>query len=299
MTKPAGSPITPFSFLDTAGAALHLGVPTHIFLRQARLHSTKPAARMGHYHLYLLDDIEKLRAGMGEIRYHNKSDRMILRIGRARRYAEMYKSLTLEEIAAKEGITRERVRQLIAEIGVTAIDGYTRKRALSKSAACAVERVVQREAKCKRMYGCSWEDYKNLTGSNRLLAANSKLSKLFIFHRNNARQLNREWSITLPEYAKIVTPHINDVGLKRNSMVFTRKDSTLPFTFDNCHVVTLGQSSRDARGFEKARKRIVEQAVALYAAGMSTKQIGVKLNRCEGSITKYLAINKNQQETKA
>jgi hypothetical protein len=65
---------------------------------------------------------------------------------------------TLEQIGQQYKMTRERVRQVISELGVKAVDGGAHLLGIRRRA----ERAAQRDARFMRRYGCTFDQYRSV-----------------------------------------------------------------------------------------------------------------------------------------
>lgn len=200
---------------------------------------------------------------------------------------------TLQEIGAVALITRERVRQIISGVGLTYRDGGQTKRAASSSATREAARVNARDIRCRQMYGCDYPTYNSITGCVKVITYKSThpLLRMWAEHYRNAKRFNIPWMLTLPEYAKIVTPHLNGIQW-RGRIVLGRKEKTGPFSRDNVEVQVLQQSSRITQLQVKRRKR-TEKALALKAGGLTIKQIAKAMKCSVSSINFYLYSSNN------
>lgn len=205
--------------------------------------------------------------------------------------------VTMADIGAQEGITRERVRQLLGKAGLTAADGFKR---VSRSVWADLKVREEREARCLRRFGCDWATVQKITGRARYNTIGSHpLVQKWSAHKANASRVMVPWKLTLAEYAEIVGPHMHHLGLGKNCLVLTRKDKTAPYTFENAALKTLAQSSKDTAGFEiargvvavrRARKtlEIVARVVEMKKAGATLQDMSADVSRSVASISQYL-----------
>jgi DNA-binding transcriptional MerR regulator len=249
--------------------------------------------------LFTDQDIALIHAAADEWKKQSKEMRLQTRMERASKLAELYKttSTTYEAIGIQEGITRERVRQLLKMVGVS------RKDKLSKSAARATQKAARLERHCIHSYGCGWNDVRRITGRDKFqFLRKHPLIKLYWHHRNHANRTKIGWGFTLPEYAEIVGPHLEKFGLRRDSMVLGRKDKSLPFSKDNCEVVTLQANSRATNGFAAAHGFVtarkidrIRKVLAMQGEGLSQQEIAERLGVSRATISSDLSVAKNVQ----
>lgn len=116
--------------------------------------------------------------------------------------ARLYREgVPITVIGPKFGITRERVRQLLKQQGLTRKDGGAY---LAKQRRLAT-RLARREAECQRRFGHSWAEHRQILDTD--LAAlrrglNPEFTVLRRYYRNrvNIRRLGITWSLTFAEW---------------------------------------------------------------------------------------------------
>jgi len=256
----------------------------------------KPTVIAGQRQFWKPDDIEEIKITLDLYKQDRRQKTVEKNMPRALRYKEMYKTMTLAEIGAVEGITRERVRQILVTVGVTANDGGAHQRCISNTARREQAGIEAREERCQRQYGCSFDVFRELTGCARL-GRNSKLIKLYLHHKYTATRAGLIWGITLPEYAEFITPHIHKIGLKRSSLVLGRKDKSKDFTPDNVHLVSLEENSRQTNGFACARlfqakktKQHVTTIKNMREQGYSINEITSNLGLSRARVMQLISI---------
>ena len=176
---------------------------------------------------------------------------------RAKHYKELYTSkYTLAEIGAMEDppISRERVRQVLAVLGVTGKDGAASKRAQKRRDEIEKHREAKKDNHCQRVYGCTRKEFVSITGNTRSSNESSKIVKMYAMHRSNAKRLGIPWEMNLVDYNNIVGDRLNHIGLKKNGLVLSRKDKTKGYTRDNCQLLTLSENSRRTHDGRKKNK---------------------------------------------
>lgn len=107
------------------------------------------------------------------------------RVMRARKMAALYKSgITLQEIGAAYGITRERVRQLLAGIGISRYEGGQSISAQQRRRAYQ----TRLEANCLKRHGCTRDQLKSI---------GRRAREAFWSQRKNAERRGVGWELTL------------------------------------------------------------------------------------------------------
>jgi hypothetical protein len=218
---------------------------------------------------------------------------------RTERLAQQFttQNVTMTDLGVQEGLTRERIRQLLKKAGLTRKNGL---KALSRGARKEVLKRQADDRHCLHMYGCDLAVMRSITNahSRRGLVSHPMVQK-WIQHRNNAHRRSIPWNLTFPEYAEIVGPHLLTMNLSRGGMVLGRKDKTGPFSKENCQMLTLAENSKETDGFAAAlvartnRKQArVKRAVELRNQGFTRPQIAAAMKTSQCSVDVYLAIAK-------
>lgn len=211
---------------------------------------------------------------------------------RTQRMIDAYKEgRTLQEIGPAEGVSGERVRQILRKAGVTYKHSGTHRRALSKTVLAETQRALRREEHCQKSYGCDWATFKKVTGSNAMRRA-GPVVRAYWDHKRNAQRSHIEWSLTLPEYMELVGPRLREIG--RGRMTLCRLDKVGPFSRENVQVLSQRENSLMARGFDKARSfqqersaRRQAEAVALAAQGLCRREIAERMGLSVQAINSY------------
>lgn len=120
--------------------------------------------------------------------------------------AQMYRAgRTLEDIGAVFGVTRERVRQIIAKrTDLTAEKGGGSVRSLSRKLA----KQRKNDERCLSKYGCTYEQYRSLVRKGKEIMANGEKrgrtpTGAYHSQRMNAILRGIEWNLTLWEWWQV------------------------------------------------------------------------------------------------
>jgi len=162
---------------------------------------------------------------------------------------------TLQQIGEKYGISRERVRQLLARIGICADQGGAHIRAFLNQK--RTPKYSKWEVRCIASMGCSRDAYKALTGSDYRTVDTH--AKRFIQQRNNAKKRGIEWALTFPEWWNVW----QDSGFyeKRGrgfGYVMARLGDTGGYEAKNVMICSQSQNMHDQYFSGKQRKRPIE-----------------------------------------
>lgn len=202
--------------------------------------------------------------------------------------------VTLEDLGVQEGVTRERIRQILKKAGVTAANSHRR---LSRSAREAAQQRELWDRHCLHYYGCDFATVKKITGRDRYSGLRShKLIRLWWHHKQYAQRNFLEWKFTLPEYAELILPNILQVKLRRDGLVLSRKDKAGPFSKDNCRLIPLRELAKETDGFSAARKlrsqrtleaRIerVKSVLDMRRQGMTYEEIAKRIKRSAATVS--------------
>lgn len=157
------------------------------------------------------------------------------RAERAKAMAAKYRAgLTLQEIGDEHGISRERVRQLLAEIGVSRFEGGISIRA----AHAEEERAAKRRARYMEKYGMTPEEY---------FATPSKARVAYVHQRKNAEKRGIAWGFKFVDWWRIweVSGKWPMRG-RGQGYCMARKGDTGPYSPDNVYICTVGQNFSDS-----------------------------------------------------
>jgi transcriptional regulator with XRE-family HTH domain len=166
--------------------------------------------------------------------------------------AARYKSgLTLEQVGAEFGITRERVRQIVKKAGVTRLDGgktiSTLMQTPDKVAALRAknERI---EARIRATWDMSLDDYRaHVAEYGSCVVGSSPMGK-YQQHRKNALARGIAWQFTFAEWWKVWQESGKWAERGRgNGYVMARwGDGDAPYSPDTVYICTQGENAKDS-----------------------------------------------------
>lgn len=147
--------------------------------------------------------------------------------------ADQYrKGRTLEELGREVGITRERVRQIITQLGASRHAGGASKRSEDRKKKIKSER----DQRYLQKYGLTRQEY--------VEARDAGYQKAWADQKRNAQRRRIGWHLTLKGFIEVWEGKFHLRGKRRDALVMTRIDLDQPFTKDNVKIVTLAESAR-------------------------------------------------------
>lgn len=158
--------------------------------------------------------------------------------GRAEVMASMYKSgKTLNDIASIYNISRERVRQIIRRLGMTAKDGGAHCRRTQNDA--------KKNTACLKKYGLTFVEWRELKALGRGQSRTKRPTYAFSRQRHTARQRGIEWKLTLAEWwaVWVESGKWEQRGRARDSYVMCRFADVGPYEVGNVYIATLSHNS--------------------------------------------------------
>jgi len=169
---------------------------------------------------------------------------------------------TSATIAASEGVSRQRIQQLLARYGITRLDGGQRHRWPLRLAA-AMDKRAARHERCMAKWGISLAEHKAITAKyGKTHESRSPFCK-FIQQRKNARQRNIEWRITFREWWTIW----QDSGRweqrgRGQGYCMARKLDQGPYAPENVYICTIGENFSDSYLVDHPRRKASARLLA-------------------------------------
>lgn len=206
---------------------------------------------------------------------------------------------TLERIGNAIGVSRERIRQILKNAGVTRADGGQTVLTIERRKQLLKGMGQRRERASLRAYGCSHERAVELNQGKNLSDSHGR-AHVFRSQKKNA-QSNRgiKWEMTFPEWCEIWEEsgmeHMRGRGKGKYCMA--RIADTGPYTVGNVEIITNDQNASDSYLVTSAAERsslrghsrndlgltpTQNKALLLYKAGLNNgavaEAMGIKRN---------------------
>lgn len=167
----------------------------------------------------------------------------------------LYRSgMTLQQVADRYGVSRERVRQMIVAAGVTSRDGGTKMRAKKRAQRKRSVAAQKRDAKAFVVFGCDYATAKRLNGG-RAPWTYGTVAARYGMQRHNAQTRAIPWLITFPEWIAVwqASGHLDDRGRGRDLYCMARCHDKGAYEIGNVYIATIAQNSHDYQSELKRR----------------------------------------------
>lgn len=180
---------------------------------------------------------------------------------------------TLQEIGDLYGVTRERVRQIIAKQGVTAEQGgcaarsfiraTTKHRALQKAKSLRIQSM-------EAYFGCAYDELLRLNGGETPYSNASKQSRpawRYMQQRRTAKRRGIEWHLTFIDWWRIWDESGKwEQRGRGQGYCMARYGDSGPYSIENVYICTIGENFSDSylvhSGAERAQKRALNRKLA-------------------------------------
>lgn len=146
---------------------------------------------------------------------------------RAKEYAALYRyGLTLQQIGDHYGITREAVRQFLGKLNINWKDGGAHAGYVKRQS----KKQAERDAACLQRHGCSYQEYKELTGMG--------INTAYRRQKGNAKFRGIEWKLSLKTWWEVWQASGKwDKRGRGDGYVMARYGDTGPYSIENVHIV--------------------------------------------------------------
>lgn len=187
----------------------------------------------------------------------SRSERRAARNQRVEEMAALYRDgLTLLEIGEKYAVSRQRVQQLLATVGVGYKDGGRYARGVRKRAGL----LAAREQACISKNGMGLAEY---TAARKTLGASgASASKAFWEQRRNMRRFGYEWTLTFAEWWNVwqLSGQWDRRGRGADACWLVRKNNTGAYSDGNVEVARAADFVSFVRETERVSGRGIGSA---------------------------------------
>lgn len=197
---------------------------------------------------------------------------------------------TQQQIGDLYGVTRERVRQILAAQGIDGRAGGQTVRTLVAKVHRQRASQIRRDQKYQRHYGC---DYATLLRLNEGKRGQSRGSLAWRFHNQRQAASHRkiEWSLSFVEWMEIwlSSGKLAERGQGRGRYCMARKGDTGPYSADNVYITTCDNNVRDYQAELKTR------GVVCADGYTRLPEKAGNVSRKPGRVVKGWGFNKNNK----
>lgn len=179
--------------------------------------------------------------------------------------------LTLEQIGQIHGVTRERVRQILAKHGVKGQHSGRTKAIAERRAIKAMNAKANRDQRCIESYGCTYQAIESLFGVGVILTK-TKATLAYAQHKKNAIQREVEFSITFLQWWSVwqKSGKWNERG--RGKYVMARNGDVGAYAVGNVHICTSSENVKE--GYIKTPGHVRAAKAQLTRAGKPHVRLG-------------------------
>jgi DNA-binding CsgD family transcriptional regulator len=228
--------------------------------------------------------------------------------GRNEKMIALYREgKTLEEIGLAYGLTRERVRQILAKCGVTKQQGGRSLRARTRDAMRVEKRRAKRDANALETYGCDYDTAVSLNDGLGLRGEGTK-SRFFTQQRLSAKNRGIEWKLTFPEWCAFWQDSGKwDLrGRGKGHYCMSRFLDSGAYELGNIKICSNEENIREGyihtpasermvlrAGFTKTQQRQIE-VYELHRQGKTNKEIAIHLGLAVQYVTNALSYGRRR-----
>jgi len=173
-------------------------------------------------------------------------------VNRNAEIAEQYKSgMTLEQVGAANGMTRERARQILAKLGVDKFDGGSAVRSFKatpdKVSAIRAKNERQ-EARVRATWNMSLSDYAAHIAEHGSSANRSSPMGKYVQQRNSAKRRGIAWEFTFATWWGVWQESGKWAQRGRGDAYVMARwgDGDAPYSVDTVYICTHSQNSKDS-----------------------------------------------------
>lgn len=162
---------------------------------------------------------------------------------------------TLQQIGARYGITRERVRQILAKRGVAADAGGSCVRSAARIRLLTERRAAARSARCLRLFGCTYEQYRSVVEPGWSQSEHPERTPMgaFVRQRCTARARGIAWGFTFWAWWQVweASGHWAERG-RGHGYAMSRIGDAGPYSPENVRIVRNSENVAEYYDRERA-----------------------------------------------
>lgn len=175
--------------------------------------------------------------------------------------------MTLVQIGEIHGLTRERVRQILSRLGLDSSNSGRKKVSDQRKQAKRVAVSARRDARCMRVYGCSFESLESILGKDVVLTSH-RTARAYVQHKRNSGWRGIEFLLTFTQWWAVWQKSGKWKQRGRGQgYVMARTGDVGPYAVGNVYICTQSQNSKDSFLKTPASARAAKRAANPNAKG--------------------------------
>lgn len=220
-------------------------------------------------------------------------------IDRLEAMRELHRSgWTLQRIGTAFELSRERIRQILSEAGVTKGDGGRTVITISRRRQLRCGLSEARERRALRTYGCSHAKAVELN-DGRNVSDSSGRAHIYRRQRQNAKTRRIGWKLTFPEWRQMwdESGRWEERGRGLGKYCMARQADSGPYSVANCYICQNLENILDGYQVRMPRDELnlspkMREAHDLFVSGESNGGVSLAMGISRGTAAQYRAMLK-------